>query len=97
VHFQRLLREPPSTLVSALIDSELENLTDDSTLHEVSRYFATYNLVNAPVVDDDHRLIGAITVDDVLDHVLPEDWRGTQLDSLSDHEVRALAGESSDG
>ena len=97
VHFQRLLREPPSTLVSALIDSELENLTDDSTLHEVSRYFATYNLVNAPVLDDDHRLIGAITVDDVLDHVLPEDWRGTQLDSLSDHEMRALAGGSSDG
>jgi Mg/Co/Ni transporter MgtE len=97
VHFQRLLREPPSTLVSALIDSEMETLTDDSTLHEVSRYFATYNLVNAPVLDDDHRLIGAITVDDVLDHVLPPDWRGTQLDSLSDHEARALAGEPTDG
>ena len=48
----------------------------------MSRYFATYNLVNAPVVDGDHRLIGAVTVDDVLDHVLPRDWRGTQLDSL---------------
>jgi Mg/Co/Ni transporter MgtE len=47
----------------------------------VSRYFATYNLVNAPVADSDHRLIGAVTVDDVLDHLLPQDWRGTQLDS----------------
>ncbi len=83
VHFQRLLREPPSTLVSALVDKDLENLTDDANLHAVSRYFATYNLVNAPVVDADHRLIGAVTVDDVLDHVLPEDWRGTQLDLLS--------------
>jgi CBS domain-containing protein len=73
VHFQRLLREPPSTLVSALIDHELETLTDSADLHTVSRYFATYNLVNAPVLDDDHRLIGAITVDDVLDHVLPPD------------------------
>ena len=83
VHFQRLLREPPSTLVSALVDSDLEPLNDKAGLNEVSRYFATYNLVNAPVVDGDHRLIGAVTVDDVLDHVLPEDWRGTQLDSLS--------------
>jgi CBS domain-containing protein len=83
VHFQRLLREPPSTLVSALVDSDLETLTDDANLHAVSRYFATYNLVNAPVVDAKHRLIGAVTVDDVLDHVLPEDWRGTQLDLLS--------------
>ena len=47
----------------------------------MSRYFATYNLVNAPVVDGDHRLIGAITVDDVLDHALPADWRGNQLDA----------------
>jgi Mg/Co/Ni transporter MgtE len=83
VHFQRLLREPPSALVSGLVDTELEPLSDGANLHAVSRYFATYNLVNAPVVDGDHRLIGAITVDDVLDHVLPQDWRGTQLDSVS--------------
>ena len=83
VHFQRLLREPPSTLVSALVDAELEPLSDTATLYDVSRYFATYNLVNAPVVDAEHRLIGAVTVDDVLDHVLPEDWRGIQLDWLS--------------
>jgi flagellar motility protein MotE (MotC chaperone)/sporulation protein YlmC with PRC-barrel domain len=83
VHFQRLLREPPSTLVSALVDSDLEPLTAGAGLHAVSRYFATYNLVNAPVIDGEHRLIGAVTVDDVLDHVLPQDWRGTQLDSQS--------------
>jgi flagellar motility protein MotE (MotC chaperone) len=86
VHIQRLLREPPSTLVSGLIDAELQPLTDTANLHAVSRYFATYNLVNAPVIDSEHRLIGAITVDDVLDHVLPPDWRGTQLDALSHHE-----------
>lgn len=86
LHFQRLLREPPSTLVSAVIDTDLEPLSVDADLHAVSRFFATYNLVNAPVLDADHRLIGAITVDDVLDHVLPQDWRGTQLDSLSGDE-----------
>jgi len=83
VHIQRLLREPPSTLISGLIDTELEPLQAHANLHAVSRYFATYNLVNAPVVDGEHHLIGAVTVDDVLDHVLPADWRGTQLDSLS--------------
>lgn len=87
VHIQRLLREPPSTLASALIDTELEPLSPEANLHSVSRYFATYDLVNAPVVDDDHRLVGAVTVDDVLDHVLPADWRGTQLDQLSSQAV----------
>jgi flagellar motility protein MotE (MotC chaperone)/sporulation protein YlmC with PRC-barrel domain len=86
VHFQRLLREPPSTLVSGLVDTDLETLGDQASIHEVSRYFATYNLVNAPVVDHDHRLIGAITVDDVLDHMLPEDWRGMELDAVSAHQ-----------
>lgn len=84
VHIQRLLREPPSTLVSALVDTEPVPLTDKAGINEVARYFATYNMVNAPVVDDEQRLIGAITVDDVLDHVLPEDWRGRQLDQLSE-------------
>jgi flagellar motility protein MotE (MotC chaperone)/sporulation protein YlmC with PRC-barrel domain len=90
VHFQRLLREPPSALVSGLVDTELEPLSANANLNAVSRYFATYNLVNAPVVDADHRLIGAVTVDDVLDHVLPPDWRGTQLDSLSARIAPAL-------
>jgi len=94
VHFQRLLREPPSTLVAGLVDTELEPLPDSANLNDVSRYFATYNLVNAPVVDTDHRLIGAITVDDVLDHVLPEDWRGTQLDWLSARVVTGQDGEA---
>ena len=85
VHIQRLLREPPSVLISGLIDTELEPLIDHANLHEVSRYFATYNLVNAPVIDAEHRLIGAITVDDVLDNVLPQDWRGTELDAISSH------------
>ncbi|HEY3338963.1 MAG TPA: CBS domain-containing protein [Propionicimonas sp.] len=82
VHFQRLLREPPSTLVAGLIDPDITPLTPQSNIAQVSRYFATYDLVCAPVVDAERRLIGAVTVDDVLDHILPNDWRGVQLDRL---------------
>jgi Mg/Co/Ni transporter MgtE len=73
-HIQRLLREPPSTLVSGVLD-DLEPLHPETPLAEVTRYFATYNLVAAPVVDDKGRLVGAVSVDDVLDHLLPDDWR----------------------
>jgi Mg/Co/Ni transporter MgtE len=82
VHIQRLLREPPSTLAAALVDKGITPLLPDSNIALVSRYFATYDLVCAPVVDADGRLLGAVTVDDVLDHILPNDWRGVQLDQL---------------
>ncbi len=79
VHIQRLLREPPSTLAATVMDSSIAPLTPASNIAQVSRYFATYDLVCAPVVDAGGRLVGAITVDDVLDHILPADWRGVQL------------------
>ncbi len=75
VHLQRLLREPPSHLVAGMVDAELARMHPESPLAEVTRYFAAYNLVCGPVVDDDDHLLGAVTVDDVLDHLLPSGWR----------------------
>ncbi|WP_256792777.1 magnesium transporter MgtE N-terminal domain-containing protein [Terrabacter sp. Ter38] len=75
VHIQRLLREPPHGAVGSIIDKEIEPVVATASLETVTRTLATYNLVSLPVVDDDGRLIGAVTVDDVLDHILPEDWR----------------------
>ncbi|MEW9553476.1 CBS domain-containing protein [Nonomuraea sp. NPDC050783] len=74
-HFQRLLREPPSTLLGAVLDPSIDPIRPEFTLIDVTSYLATYNLVAAPVVDELCRLVGAVTVDDVLDHLLPEDWR----------------------
>ncbi|MEV4567056.1 CBS domain-containing protein [Nonomuraea sp. NPDC049419] len=74
-HFQRLLREPPSTLLGAVLDPSIDPIKPEFTLREVTYYLANYNLVAAPVVDELGRLVGAVTVDDVLDHMLPEDWR----------------------
>ncbi|MCS7479748.1 magnesium transporter MgtE N-terminal domain-containing protein [Umezawaea endophytica] len=79
VHIQRLLREPPFDLVAGVLDTDLARLSPTASLGEVTRYFAAYNLVCAPVVDDADHLLGAVTVDDVLDHLLPNNWRETGL------------------
>ncbi|MGH3328903.1 MAG: magnesium transporter MgtE N-terminal domain-containing protein [Streptomycetales bacterium] len=72
---QRLLREPPSTLLGGIVDTAIEPLSPGMSLQTVTSYLATYNLVAVPVVDEDDHLLGAVTVDDVLDHLLPDDWR----------------------
>ncbi|WP_432145414.1 magnesium transporter MgtE N-terminal domain-containing protein [Streptomyces sp. bgisy084] len=88
VHFQRLLRDPPFTLVSSIADTDLPALPPDTPLPEVTSYLAAYNMVAAPVVDESGALLGAVTVDDVLDHLLPDDWRedglhGSATDGLT--------------
>ncbi len=75
VHLQRLLREPPAELVSGMLDKDLPSLRPEDSLGALSRYFAAYNLVCGPVVDEESHLLGAVSVDDVLDHLLPDDWR----------------------
>ena len=75
VHLQALLREPPANLVSGIVDDDLPSLTPETPLGAVTRYFAAYNLVCGPVTDEENHLLGAVSVDDVLDHLLPHDWR----------------------
>jgi flagellar motility protein MotE (MotC chaperone) len=78
-HIQRLLREPPSALVSSVADTDLDPLGPDASLREVTQHLATYNLTAVPVVDAGHHLLGAVTVDDVLDHLLPDNWREEEV------------------
>ncbi|MFC4032586.1 magnesium transporter MgtE N-terminal domain-containing protein [Streptomyces polygonati] len=79
VHFQRLLRDPPYTQLGSIVDTDLQPLQPETALPSVTSFLATYNMISAPVVDERGALLGAVTVDDVLDHLLPEDWRETDL------------------
>jgi len=80
VHFQRMLRYPPNERLGTLLDQKLEPVPADASAAEVSRILASYNLVSVPVVDENHRLVGVVTIDDVLDYLLPDDWRSSDGD-----------------
>ena len=62
-------------LLAAYLDDTLEPVPADASAAEVARLLASYNLVSLPVVDQAHRLVGCVSVDDVLDYLLPDDWR----------------------
>ena len=52
-----------------------QRVRPDADLEEVARLMTDYDLTVVPVVDDEERLVGVITVDDVLELVLPRGWR----------------------
>jgi CBS domain-containing protein len=75
VGFQRLLREPPPTALGECVDDTHQPVPSDLALRDVAERLARYDLLAIPVCDAAGRLVGAVTVDDVLDHVLPHGWR----------------------
>ncbi len=75
VHLQRLLREAPHDSVGNYVDPAIASLAPTDPLAEVARRMAAYDILALPVVDEDNHLLGAISIDDVLDHLLPRDWR----------------------
>ncbi len=75
VHIQKLLREPPHDPIGGLVDPAIAALHPGDHLANVARRMAAYDILALPVVNDDHRLVGAVSIDDVLDHLLPHDWR----------------------
>ncbi len=75
IHIQRLLREPPHDSIGRYVNKAIDPLRPEEPLGTITRTLAIYNLMAAPVVDEHDHLLGAVTVDDVLDHILPEDWR----------------------
>lgn len=81
VGIQRLLRETPSKPLGRCIDEDLEPVDVSVSDREVAIQLAAYDVVSLAVTDEAGRLVGAVTIDDVLDRVLPDNWRVT----LSEH------------
>jgi Mg/Co/Ni transporter MgtE len=75
VTFQRLLREPPGETLAKVADGTPTPIAADLAEIEVAAQLAAYDLLALPVCDDAGRLLGAVTVDDVLDRTLPPGWR----------------------
>ncbi len=82
VHLQRLLREPPHQAIGTILDSDIESVRPEAKHGTIMRLMATYNLTALPVVDEERHLLGAVTVDDVLDKALPDDWRDADDDEV---------------
>ena len=77
VGFQELLRHAPAATVGECIE-ESGFVRPELSEKEVARRMAAYNLIGVAVCDEDGRLLGAITVDDVLDRILPSGWRKSE-------------------
>jgi CBS domain-containing protein len=70
-----LVKAPVHESVGALVDHGHPVVTTDVDVPEIARLMTDFNLVSMPVVDADGTPIGLLAVDDVLEQMLPEDWR----------------------
>src|ERR1017187_3592467 len=70
-----LLRVEPQTPLEHVAEKEPVSVGADADLPEVARTMTDYNLVMLPVLDEEQRLVGVVTVDDVLELMLPTGWR----------------------
>jgi CBS domain-containing protein len=70
-----LLQADPATPVRDLMDTDPVRVSPDTDLTDIALLMADYNLYAVPVVDDADRVLGVVTVDDVLEATIPEDWR----------------------
>ena len=77
-----LLTTSPTTKVKEVMNTEIRGIHVELKDSEVAQLFQRHDLVSAPVVDDENRLLGRITIDDVVD-VIVED---------ADHSLLAMAG-----
>jgi magnesium transporter len=86
VALDALLRSRRPVPLADLTDADRRRVVVTDDLEEVARLFGKYNLVAAPVVDGEDRLVGVITVDDVVDVIKDE----------ADEDIKALGGVTSD-
>ena len=82
-----LLQAQPGENVAALMDSDPVRVSAEADLTDVALLMADFNLYSVPVVDDQDRVLGVVTVDDVLEAIIPEDWRRREPAPRPIHEI----------
>ncbi len=95
-----LLQAQADEALERLMDSDPVRVTADADLTDVALLMADFNLYSIPVVDDQDRVLGVVTVDDVLEATIPEDWRRREpaprpvreLAQPGDHNARVPGG-----
>ena len=80
--FVIMLVADPGTLVRDIMVKEFDSVLPETPKHDVASMFERYNLVSSPVVDEEHRLLGRITIDDVVNVIIDE----------ADHSILGMAG-----
>ncbi|HEY2500080.1 MAG TPA: CBS domain-containing protein [Mycobacterium sp.] len=70
-----LLQANAAESVGALMDSDPIRVGSEADLTDIALLMADFNLYSIPVVDEQDRMLGVVTVDDVLEATIPEDWR----------------------
>jgi magnesium transporter len=86
ISLRQLLLNPPSTPLRKIMIGDVIRVTTDTDQEEVARHVATYNLLAVPVVDAESKLVGIITVDDIIDVMREE----------ATEDIYALAGVDAD-
>ena len=72
---KELITADPKARIDSIMERELVTVAPETPLEEVAQLMAKYNLIALPVVDEGGALEGVVTVDDVLDLVIPEEWK----------------------
>jgi Mg/Co/Ni transporter MgtE len=71
----RLLQASPDERVNALMDADPVRVSTDADLTDIALLMSDFNLASLPVVDDTDHVLGVVTYDDVLEALIPDDWR----------------------
>ena len=72
---RELVLADPAQAVDEIMEDDLVTVAADTDEEEVGRLMTKYNLLAVPVVDDERRMLGIVTLDDALDAILPDDWK----------------------
>ena len=79
-----MVQADPDAALIEVCDTDPVRVGTDTDITEVAVLMTDYNLITIPVVDDANRLLGVITVDDILEIALPPDWRRREATHLPD-------------